>query len=141
MFGVLAALQANRIGVSLVPPFEATLTSLMLLPHAPVADPYALIVGSVCGAAVGTGVSFFGSGLGMAVFAMIAAFVVISLIHAYNPLGVALAYTPVLLQPDHWFPLLVVLPFTIIGVGSAGAMNKWLRGWPVYPKPLRACAG
>jgi hypothetical protein len=34
---------------------------------------YALIVGSVCGAAVGTGASFFGSGLGMAVLAMIAA--------------------------------------------------------------------
>jgi CBS-domain-containing membrane protein len=54
----------------------------MLLPDAPVAQPYALIAGSVCGAGVGTGISFFGSGLGMAVLAMIAAFVVISLIHA-----------------------------------------------------------
>src|ERR1700751_4267939 len=79
MFGVLAALQANRIGVFLVPPFAATLTILMLLPDTPVAQPYALIVGSVCGAAGGTGISFFGSGLGMAVLAMIAAFVVISL--------------------------------------------------------------
>ena len=77
MFGVLAALEANRIGVFLVPPFAATLTILMLLPDAPVAQPYALIVGSVCGAAVGTGVSFFGSGLGMSVLAMIGAFVVI----------------------------------------------------------------
>jgi HPP family len=68
-----------------VPPFAATLTILMLLPDAPVAQPYALIAGSVCGAAVGTGVSFFGSGLGMAVLAMIAAFVFISLIHAYHP--------------------------------------------------------
>ena len=89
MFGVLAALQANRIGVFLVPPFGATLTILMLLPDAPVAQPYALIVGSVCGAAVGTGISFLGSGLGMAVLAMIAAFVVISLIHAYHPPAVA----------------------------------------------------
>src|SRR5882762_7340752 len=99
-----------------------------------------LIVGSVCGAAVGTGVSFFGSGLGMAVLAMIAAFVVISLIHAYHPPGVALASIPVLLHPGHWFPLLVVLPFTVAAVGSTAAMSKWLRGWPVYPKSLRDCA-
>jgi HPP family len=74
MFGVLATLEANRIGVFLVPPFAATLTILMLLSEAPVAQPYALIVGSVCGAAVGTGASFFGSGLGVAVLAMIAPF-------------------------------------------------------------------
>jgi CBS-domain-containing membrane protein len=59
MFGVLAALEANRIGVFLVPPFGATLTILMLLPDAPVAQPYDLIVGSVCGAAVGTGSQSF----------------------------------------------------------------------------------
>ena len=140
MFGVLAALEANRIGVFLVPPFAATLTILMLLPETPVAQPYALIVGSVCGAAVGTGVSFLGSGLGMAVLAMIAAFIVISLIHAYHPPGVALASIPVLLHPGHWFPLLVVLPFTAAAVVSAAAMSKWLRGWPVYPKSLRDCA-
>jgi hypothetical protein len=52
MFGVLAALEANRIGVFLVPPFAATLTILVLLPDAPVAQPYALITGSVCGAAI-----------------------------------------------------------------------------------------
>jgi len=47
MFAVLAVLEANRIGVFLVPPFGATLTILMLLPDAPVAQPYALIAGSV----------------------------------------------------------------------------------------------
>ena len=77
MFGLLTALEANRIGVFLVPAFGATLTNLKLLPDTPVAQPYALIVGSVCGAAVGTGVSLFGSGLGMAVLAMISAFVLI----------------------------------------------------------------
>jgi len=112
----------------------------MLLPETPVAQPYALIMGSVCGAAVGTGVSFLGSGLGMAVLAMIAAFIVISLIHAYHPPGVALASIPVLLHPGHWFPLIVVLPFTAVAVGSAAAMSKWLRGWPVYPKSLRNCS-
>jgi len=60
MFGVLAVLEANRIGIFLVPPFGATPTILMLLPDAPVAQPYALIAGSVCGAAVGDGNQFFG---------------------------------------------------------------------------------
>jgi CBS-domain-containing membrane protein len=140
MFGVLATLQANRIGVFLVPPFAATLTILMLLPDTPVAQPYALIVGSVCGAAVGTGASFLGNSLGTAVLAMIAAFVLISLIHAYHPPGVALASIPVLLHPGPWFPLLVVLPFTAVAVGSAAAMSKWLPGWPVYPKSFRDCS-
>jgi len=140
MFGVLAVLEANRIGVFLVPPFGATLTILMLLPDAPVAQPYALIAGSVCAAAVGTGISFLGSGPGIAVLAMIAAFVVISLIHAYHPPAVALASIPVLLHPGRWFPLVVVLPFTAAAVGSAAAMSKWVRGWPEYPKSLRDCA-
>jgi CBS-domain-containing membrane protein len=47
MFSVLALLEANRIGVFLVPPFGATLTILMLLPDAPVVQPHALIAGSV----------------------------------------------------------------------------------------------
>ena len=76
----------------------------------------------------------------MAVLAMIIAFLVINLIHAYHPPAVALASIPVLLHPGHWFPLLVVLPFTAVAVGSAAAMSKWLRGWPVYPKSLRNCS-
>jgi CBS-domain-containing membrane protein len=99
MFGVLALLEANRIGVFLVPPFGATLTMLMLLPDAVVAQPYALIAGSVCGAAVGTGISFFGSGVGLSVLAMIAAFLFISLIHAYHPPGVALESIPCCFTP------------------------------------------
>src|ERR1700747_1360664 len=71
MFGILAVLEANQIGVFLVPPFGATLTILMLLPDTPVAQPYALIAGSVVAAAVGTGCGCFGSGPGIAVLAMI----------------------------------------------------------------------
>lgn len=140
MFCVLALLEANRIGIFLVPPFGATLTILMLLPDAPVAQPYALIAGSVCAAAVGTGFSLLGSSLVMAVLAMITAFVVISSIHAYHPPGVALASIPVLLHTGHWFPLAVVLPFTAAAVVSAAAMSKWLRGWREYPKSLRNCS-
>ena len=140
MFGALAALEANRIGVFLVPPFAATLTILTLLPDAPVAQPYAVIGGSVCAAAIGTGFSLLGSSLVMAVLAMIVAFVVISSIHAYHPPGVALASIPVLLHTGRWFPLAVVLPFTAAAVLSAAAMSKWLSSWPEYPKSLGKCA-
>src|ERR1700741_2880360 len=53
MFGILAFLEFNKIGLYLVPPFAATLSILLLLPEAPVAQPYALIVGSVVGASIG----------------------------------------------------------------------------------------
>jgi CBS-domain-containing membrane protein len=129
MFAVLAVLEANRIGVFLVPPLGATLTILML-PNAPVAQPLRVDCGLGLRGRVGTGIGLFGSGIGMAVLAMIAAFAVISLIHAYHPPGVALASIPVLLHPGHWFPLLVVLPFTALAVGST---SKWLRAWPEYP--------
>ncbi len=137
MFSLLAALESNKIGMFLIPPFGATLTILMLAPGAAIAQPYALIVGSVIGAAVGTGISFFGRGLGMAVLAMIGALVIMSLAHAYHPPGVALAMIPVLLDSGRWFPLAVVFPFTAVAVGSAAALSKWRRGWPKYPKPLQ----
>src|ERR1700741_3997120 len=91
-------------------------------------QPYALIAGSVCAATVGTGISFFGSGLGIAVLAMIAAFVVISLIHAYHPPAVALASIPVLLHPGQWFLLVGVLPSTAAAVGSAAALEGRTNG-------------
>jgi len=97
-------------------------------------------IGAAFAAAVGTGISFFGSGLGIAVLAMIAAFVVISLIHAYHPPAVALASIPVPLHPGRWFPRVVVLPFTAAAVGSTAAMSKWVRGWPEFSKLLRDCA-
>lgn len=136
MFGVLAGLEANRIGLFLVPPFGATLSILLLLPDAAIAQPYALIVGSVAGASVGTLISLFARGLGMAVLAAVVAFGVINLIHAYHPPGVALAIYPLLLHPGNLFPLRVVLPFTVVAVGSAALLSKWVDKWPAYPKPL-----
>ena len=138
MFSLLATLEANRIGLFLVPPFGATLTILFLLPDAAIAQPYALIGGSVCGAAVGTGISCFGRGLGMAVLALIVAFTAMNLIRAYHPPGVALAIYPILLEPGHWFALAVVLPFTAVAVGSLAALSKWSPSWPKYPKPLHS---
>ena len=137
MFGVLAGLENNRIGLYLIPPFGATLTILIDLPQAPVAQPYALVAGSVVGASVGTLLSLFSRGSFMAILAAVLAFGIINLIHAYHPPGVALAMYPLLLHPGHWFPLSVVLPFTVLAAGSAALLSKLVRKWPVYPKPLR----
>ncbi|MGH9359260.1 MAG: HPP family protein [Terriglobia bacterium] len=136
MFGVLAGLQSDKVGLFLVPPFGATLSILLLLPDATIAQPYALIVGSVAGASVGTIISLFTRGLGMAVLAAVVAFGVINLIRAYHPPGVALAIYPILLHPGNWFPLRVVLSFTVIAVGSAALLSKLVEKWPAYPKAL-----
>jgi CBS domain-containing membrane protein len=124
MFGVLAALEANRIGLYLVPPFGATLSILYLVPDAAIEQPYALIVGSVAGASIGTLMSLFARGLDVAVVAAVVAFGVMTLLRAFHPPGVALALYPVLLHPGNWFPLLVVLPFTVIAVGSAALLRS-----------------
>jgi CBS-domain-containing membrane protein len=136
MFGILAALEANRIGLFLVPPFGATLSIIFLLPDAAIAQPYAVIAGSVAGASVGTVIGLFARGLGMAVLAAVVAFGVTVLLRAFHPPGVALAIYPILLHPGNWFPLMVVLPFTMVAVGSAALLSKLILSWPKYPKPL-----
>ena len=73
---------------------------------------------------MGTLISLFTRGLGAAVLAAAVAFGVMTLIRAYHPPGVALAFYPVLLHPGNWFPLLVVLPFTAIAVGSAALLSR-----------------
>jgi CBS domain-containing membrane protein len=137
MFGILAFLEFNQVGLYLVPPFGATLTILLLCPDAPVAQPYALIVGSVVGASIGSLLSLFATGLGMAVLAAIVACLVISVIHAFHPPAIALAMFPLLFHPGNWFPLVVVLPFTIIAVCSAALLSRLVEKWPTYPKPLQ----
>lgn len=137
MFGVLAALENNQIGLFLIPPFGATLTILLVLPDALVAQPYALVVGSVAGASIGTFISLFSRGLLMAIVAAVAAFCILNLIHAYHPPGVALAMYPLLLHPGVWFPLIVVLPFTLVAAGSAAVLSRLVESWPSYPKPLK----
>jgi CBS-domain-containing membrane protein len=137
MLGVLALLQLDKVGLFLVPPFGVTLYILVLLPDAPIAQPYAVIVGSVVGAFIGTLLSFLATGLGMAVLAAIIACLVISLLHAFHPPAVALAMFPLLFHPGNWFPLVVVLPFTVIAVCSAAILSRLVDEWPAYPKPLQ----
>ena len=138
MFGVLAGLEHNRIGLFLVPPFGATLTILLMLPDASVAQPYAVVAGSVAGAAAGTLLSLFARGPAMAIVAAVLAFGVMNLLRAYHPPGVALAMYPLLLHPGLWFPLGVVLPFTLAAAGSAAMMSRLVTAWPTYPRPLRS---
>jgi CBS domain-containing membrane protein len=137
MLGLLALLEDNRMGLYLIPPFGATLTILLDLPESPVAQPYALVAGSVVGASVGTLFSLFSHGSVMAILAAIVAFGIINVIRAFHPPGVALAMFPLLLHVGRWFPLAVVLPFTVIAAGSAALLSRLVREWPAYPKPLR----
>jgi CBS domain-containing membrane protein len=137
MLSVLAFLEGDKIGLYLVPPFGATLFILLFLPNAPIAQPYALIVGSVVGASVGTLLSLFARGLGMAVLTAIVACLVICLVHAFHPPAVALALYPMLFHPGDWFPLVVVLPFTVIAVCSATLLSRLVGKWPAYPRPLQ----
>jgi CBS-domain-containing membrane protein len=110
MLGLLRLLENHRLGLYLIPPFGATLTILLVLPEAPVAQPYALVAGSVVGASDGTLLSLFSHGSVLAILAAVAAFGIINLIHAFHPPGVALAMFLLLLKPGHWFSLTVV-PF------------------------------
>lgn len=137
MFGILAMLEHNRLGLFLVPPFGATLTLLLMVPDAPVAQPYTVVAGSVLGAATGTILSLFARGTTMAVLAAVLAFGLLNLIRAYHPPGIALAMYPLLLHPGRWFAPGVVLPFTLAAVGSTALLSRLLASWPAYPRPLR----
>jgi CBS-domain-containing membrane protein len=136
LFG-LAWLQRRHGGILLVPPFAATMTILLYLPDVSIAQPFAIVVGSTVGAAIGTLLSvLFGFGAGTAALAAIAALIVLPLLRVYHPPGVALALYPALLHPGTWFAVQVVLPFTIVAVVSASVLSRLLRGWPRYPHPL-----
>ncbi|MHB1794153.1 MAG: HPP family protein [Acidobacteriaceae bacterium] len=137
MLAFLAVLQMKRIGLYLVAPFQATLTILHLIPDAAIAQPYAVVVGSVCGASVGTLMTVAGHSVWIAIASVAIAFVVIHLLRAYHPPGVALALYPALLHPGRWFPVTVVLPFTVTAVVSATLFSRMSRHWPKYPLPLR----
>lgn len=138
MFALLGALETNRLGLFLVPPFGATLTILLVLPEAQIAQPYALIVGSVGGASVGTVLSLIARGSAMAIVSAVAAFAILNMIRAYHPPGVALAMYPSLLHASRWFPARAVLPFTVTAVASAAVLSRVAKGWPVYRRALRA---
>jgi CBS-domain-containing membrane protein len=137
LLGGLAWLARHQGGILLVPPFAATLTILIYLPEVSIAQPFAVVVGSTCGAAIGSAVgAALGSGPVIASVAALAALVLLPLLRAYHPPGVALAMYPALLHPGPWFAADIVLPFTVVAVGSAALLSRTLSHWPRYPAPL-----
>ena len=138
LLGVLAWLDDRYGGMFLIPPFAATITILLYLPHASVAQPFAIIVGSVLGAAIGSVASvLLGFGTGVAMAAALVALITLPMLRAYHPPGVALAMYAPLLHCGLWYAIQVVLPFTLVAVASAVVMSRLLRSWPQYPAPLR----
>lgn len=134
VLGTLVWLEGRHLGLLLIPPFAVTMTILLYLPNSPVAQPFAVIVGSTMGATVGTVVIWIlGSGAFSAMVAAVVAIAVLILIRAYHPPGVALAMCPALLPVTSWFPVSLVLPFTVTVVSTAIILSRLWPYWPRYP--------
>ncbi len=138
LLGTLLFLDRQKAGIFLVPPFAATMTILLYLPEVSIAQPVAVVFGSTVGAAIGTILArIIGFGPGTAMVAAVVALIVLPLLRTFHPPGIALAMYPGLLHPGGWFPLRVVLPFTLTAVISAAALSRLSRDWPRYPMSLR----
>lgn len=143
MLGVMAALEYVsdvrffQEVIWLVPPFAATLSILLLLPAASIAQPIPIVVGSTLGAAIGTAAAVAVHGPVFAVAAAVSTLLILSALGLYHPPGVALSMYPLLLHPGVLFPLVVVLPFTLIAVVSAAFLSRRIGSWPSYPRALR----
>jgi hypothetical protein len=139
LLGVLIWLHGRQDGIFLVlPPFAATMAIVVWLPNISIAQPFAVILSSTSGAAIGTVLGLLvGSSPGVAILAALAAAILLPLLRAYQPPGVALAVYPTLLHLRSWFSVEVVLPFTLPTGISAAILSRFLRSWPRYPAPLR----
>src|SRR6201981_2998103 len=134
LLGALTWLDFRDGAIFLLPPFAATLTILVYLPNTPVAQPVAVVCGSVFGAATGTVFSLvLGSGAGVAMLATLAVMIMLPLLRVFHPPAAALAMCPALLHLGPWFALEVVLPFTLVAVTSWALITRLLRGLPRYP--------
>jgi CBS-domain-containing membrane protein len=122
----------------LVPPFAATLSILLLLPASPIAQPLPVVIGSTVGAGIGSIAAMAVHGPIFAVVAAALALLVLSALRTYHPPGVALSMYPLLLYPGHLFAIEVVLPFTLVAVGSSALLSRYVASWPRYPLPLEA---
>ncbi|HBQ96319.1 MAG: HPP family protein [Firmicutes bacterium] len=118
----------------LVPPYGATLTLIVALPQQSVSQPAPIIGGGFLSASIGTLLALEGHGPLMAALAGIVAFAALPPLGLFFPPGVALAIFPVLVKTTPWFPLLSVLPFTVVACGSAALLSGRVKGWPLYPR-------
>ncbi len=133
---ILAWLDRTTNFVWLVPPFAATLTILLLLPKSPIAQPIPVVIGTTLAASFGTAVSMLVHGPIYAVLTALAIVIVLPFLRIYHPPGVALSMYPLLLHTGILFPVLVVLPFTLISVISCSVLSKLSKSWANYPLPL-----
>lgn len=131
LLGVLAWLGSSQNAIFLVPPFGASLAILLYLPEARIAKPLPVICGSVGGAVLGAILAVpLGTGPSTAVVAGLTAALVLTALKVFHPPGVALAMYPALMHVSPWFPLEVVLPFTLVAVLSAPLARR--RPDPVH---------
>lgn len=119
--------------------FWRNLEHRFYLPQQPVAQPVPVIVGSTAGAGAGTLLALVSHGPLEA--ALIASFLLWLLprLGIYHPPAIALSMYPLLLKPGPWFPLIVVLPFIIVAVGSNWLLSHWIPHWPQYPLKHNHC--
>ena len=137
LLGSLNWLDFRDGGLFLIPPFAATVTILVHQPNVPIAQPIAVVFGSVFGAAIGTVFSvLLGLGPGTALLAALTAMIILPLLRVFHPPAVALAMCPALLHSGAWFAILVVLPFTLAAVISCAVLSRLVSSWPRYPAPL-----
>ncbi|MFK4727385.1 CBS-domain-containing membrane protein [Bradyrhizobium niftali] len=137
LLGSLNWLDFRDGGLFLIPPFAATVTILVHQPNVPIAQPIAVVFGSVFGAAIGTVFSvLLGLGPGTALLAALTAMIILPLLRVFHPPAVALAMCPALLHSGTWFAIQVVLPFTLSAVISRAALSRLIRNWPRYPAPF-----
>ncbi len=118
----------------LVPPFGATLSLVASLPQQPVSQPLPVVLGGTIGAAIGSLIALAGHGPILAALAALMVFLILPPLGLYYPPAVALGIFPVLVKTTPWFPLLSVLPFTVIAVWSFAVLSRHVKGWPVYPR-------
>jgi CBS domain-containing membrane protein len=147
MLGAMAGLDFLAGGstlhrtIWLVPPFAATLSILVLLPSASIAQPIPVVAGSTLGATLGAGAALAVHGPFFAVIVAGMTLVMLSVLRLYHPPAVALSMYPLLLHPGILFPWAVVFPFTLAAVGSAAALSRRIKSWPAYPRKFPAPAG
>src|SRR6202011_4983418 len=131
LLGALTWLDFRDGGIFLIPPFAATLTILVYQPNVSIAQPIAVVFGSLLGAAIGTVLSvLLGFGPGVALLAALTAMIMLPLLRVFHPPGVALAMCPALLHCGAWFPVDVVLPFTLATVIASALLSRLLSSWP-----------
>lgn len=139
LLSMLAFLDGFTNFVWLVPPFGAMLSILILLPESPIAQPFPVILGSTVGAGIGTLFSLFARGPPYAVLASLITLVVIWALRIYHPPVAALAMYPLLLSSGIYFPLVVVLPFTVLAVASCALLSRlFKKNWRPCPLALQS---